>query len=137
MTVETDPVNYRPRKSEEELKKLSEKGIRFGDYEGMMPEMDQNTLVIDDLNHHETEVLIEKYHPDLFCAGIKEKYVIQKRGIPLKQLHSYDYQGPYAGFKGAINFYKEIDRILNTKIWSMIKAPWHKEPQLTANYGWE
>lgn len=137
LTIEPDPVNYRPRKSEEELKKLSEKGIRFGDYEGMMPQMDQNTLVIDDLNHHETEVLIEKYHPDLFCAGIKEKYVIQKRGIPLKQLHSYDYQGPYAGFKGAINFYKEIDRMVNTRIWSMIEAPWHKEPQLTANYGWE
>jgi nitrogenase molybdenum-iron protein alpha chain len=136
LTVEKDPVNYRPRKTEAELKELSEKaGIRFNDYEGMMPEMEQGTLVIDDLNHHETEVLIEKYHPDLICAGIKEKYVVQKQGIPLKQLHSYDYQGPYAGFKGAINFYLEIDRLINTKVWKMIKSPWSEEPQLTAHYG--
>jgi nitrogenase molybdenum-iron protein alpha chain len=136
LTVEKDPVNYRPRKSEDELKMLTEKeGIRFNDYEGMMPEMEKGALVIDDLNHYETEVLIEKYHPDLVCAGIKEKYVVQKQGIPMKQLHSYDYQGPYAGFKGAINFYREIDRLINTKVWKMIKSPWREEPQLTAHYG--
>jgi len=33
------------------------------------------------------------------AAGIKEKYIIQKSGVPMKQLHSYDYSGPYAGFK--------------------------------------
>jgi nitrogenase molybdenum-iron protein alpha chain len=137
LTVEADPVAYRPRKSKEELEQLAKEGIRFNDYEGMMPEMPSETLIIDDLNHHEMDLLIEKYHPDLFCAGIKEKYVVQKYGIPMKQLHSYDYQGPYAGFQGAINFYREIDRMVNTKIWGMIKAPWHDEPQLTAKYGWE
>ena len=137
LTVEADPVAYRPRKSKEELEQLTKEGIRFNDYEGMMPEMPTETLIIDDLNHHELDLLIEKYHPDLFCAGIKEKYVVQKYGIPMKQLHSYYYQGPYAGFKGAINFYKEIDRMINSKIWGMVKAPWHDEPQLTAKYGWE
>ena len=48
-------------------------------------------------------------------------------GIPCKQLHSYDYGGPYAGFRGAINFYREIDRMVNTRIWSFIKPPWEKE----------
>ncbi len=137
LTVEADPVAYRPRKTREELENLTKEGIRFSDYEGMMSKMPNETLIIDDLNHHEMDLLIEKYHPDLFCAGIKEKYVVQKYGVPMKQLHSYDYQGPYAGFKGAINFYNEIDRVVNTKIWAMIKAPWHDEPQLTAKYGWE
>ena len=36
-------------------------------------------------------------------------------GVPCKQLHSYDYGGPYAGFRGAINFYREIDRMVNTQ----------------------
>ena len=67
------------------------------------------------------------YKPDIFCAGIKEKYVVQKMGIPCKQLHSYDYGGPYAGFQGAINFYREIDRMVNTRIWSFITPPWEKE----------
>ncbi len=113
--------------------KLSESGYRFSDYDGMMPEMKKGSLVIDDISHWETEKLIEYYKPDIFCAGIKEKYVVQKHGIPLKQLHSYDYGGPYAGFKGAINFYKDIDMQLNSKVWKMIKAPWENEPELVGS----
>ncbi len=113
---------------------LEEKGYKFEHYDGMMPEMNKNTLVIDDISHWETEKLIEFYKPDIFCAGIKEKYVVQKSGIPLKQLHSYDYGGPYAGFEGAINFYKEIDRMVNTSIWSHVKAPWMNEPELIGKF---
>ena len=69
-----------------------------------MPEMETGTLVIDDINHFETEIIIEKYKPDIFCAGIKEKYVIQKLGMPLKQLHNYDYGGPYASFRRSNQF---------------------------------
>jgi nitrogenase molybdenum-iron protein alpha chain len=113
---------------------MKERGVDFSDYEGMMADMENNTLVIDDVSQHETEKLIELYKPDVFCAGIKEKYAIQKLGIPSKQLHSYDYGGPYAGFKGAINFYHDIDRMVNTRIWGLIKAPWEKNPELSARY---
>ena len=137
LTVEADPERYRARKDEAEFKKLeTEAGILFNEYEGMMPEMADRTLIIDDLNHHEAEILMEKYKPDIFCAGVKEKYVIQKAGIPLKQLHSYDYSGPYAGFKGAVNFYREIDRMVNTKMFRFVKAPWQEHPELAASYGW-
>lgn len=136
LTVEKDENRFSPRKSESEIEAYSKKGFKWSDYDGMMPEMQNNTLVIDDLNHYETEVLIEKYRPDIFCAGIKEKYVVQKQGIPLKQLHSYDYSGPYAGFKGAINFYKEIDRILNTNVFKLVKAPWQETPELSGSYAW-
>ncbi|HEX2934224.1 MAG TPA: nitrogenase molybdenum-iron protein alpha chain [Bacteroidales bacterium] len=134
--IEKDPVRYRPRKTEEELKALEEKGLQFSGYDGMMAEMKKGSLVIDDLSHYEMEKLIEIYHPDVFCAGIKEKYVVQKMGIPLKQLHSYDYGGPYAGFEGAINFYQDIDMIVNTSIWKMIKAPWEVEPVIEAEYAY-
>lgn len=136
LSVEKDDKRFSPRKSEAEIEAYSKKGFKWSDYDGMMPEMQNNTLVIDDLNHYETEVLIEKYRPDIFCAGIKEKYVVQKQGIPLKQLHSYDYSGPYAGFKGAINFYKEIDRILNTNVFKLVKAPWQETPELSGSYAW-
>jgi nitrogenase molybdenum-iron protein alpha chain len=136
LKVTADPELYRPRKSEEELARLAESGFRFKDYDGMMPEMDARALVIDDISHYESEKLIELYKPDIFCAGIKEKFVIQKMGIPCKQLHSYDYGGPYAGFKGAINYYREIDRMVNTRVWSFIEAPWQKKarPTLEADY---
>jgi len=134
--IEKDPVRYKPRKTEEELKALEAKGLQFSEYEGMMTEMKKGTLVIDDLSHYEMEKLIEIYHPDVFCAGIKEKYVVQKMGIPLKQLHSYDYGGPYAGFEGAVNFYQDIDMIVNTSIWKMVKAPWLVEPVIEAEYAY-
>lgn len=137
LEVEPDATRYRPRKSEEELAELKAKGFRFKDYDGMMPEMDEKALVIDDISHYESEKLIEMYKPDIFCAGIKEKYVIQKYGVPLKQLHSYDYGGPYAGFEGAINFYNDIDRMVNSKIWGYVKSSWQKEPELSATYAWE
>jgi nitrogenase molybdenum-iron protein alpha chain len=49
-------------------------------------------------------------------------------GVPCKQLHSYDYSGPYAAFSGAINFYREVDRMLTTKVWKYITPSWEKAP---------
>jgi nitrogenase molybdenum-iron protein alpha chain len=137
LDVGPDPDRYRPRKSAEQLEELAAKGFTFRDYEGMMPRMPDGTLVIDDISQYETERMIEIYKPAIFCAGIKEKYAIQKKGIPMKQLHSYDSGGPYAGFKGAINFYREIDRMVNSKVWSYLKAPWQTNPELAATYGCE
>ncbi|MBU1567963.1 MAG: nitrogenase molybdenum-iron protein alpha chain [Proteobacteria bacterium] len=135
--VEPDPLLYKPRKSAEELAALEGQGLTFKDYEGLNPNMDKDSLIIDDLNQYEAEKLVELMKPDLFCAGIKEKYSIQKLGVPMKQLHSYDSGGPYAGFKGAINFYLEIDRLVNSRVWSYMKAPWQENPELSATYVWE
>jgi nitrogenase molybdenum-iron protein alpha chain len=135
LEVEADPEKFNPRKSPQEMKTLEDKGVEFSGYEGMMPEMESGALVIDDISHYEAERMIATFKPDIFCAGIKEKYIVQKHGVPLKQLHSYDYGGPYAGFKGAINFYKEIDRMVGSKVWSYLKAPWQKSPELAARYG--
>lgn len=137
LDVHPDPEKYRPRKSEADLEQLEAEGLRFADYEGMMPDMEEGSLVIDDISQHETDLIIERFKPDIFCAGIKEKYAVQKHGIPLKQLHSYDYGGPYAGFKGAVNFYKDIDRMVNSRIWGYLKAPWQESPELAATYAWE
>jgi len=134
LNVDKDPVRYNERKNTESIDKLRSEGILLSEYEGMMAEMYDGTLVLDDISQFETEKLIEYYKPDIFCAGIKEKYIVQKMGIPLKQLHSYDYGGPYAGFKGAINFYREIDRMVNSEIWQHVKTPWKKGPELHAKY---
>ena len=132
LVVSKDEAHFRDdliAKKEE----LEKSGYKFKDYEGMMPEMKKNSLVIDDVNHWETEKLIEFYKPDVFCAGIKEKYVVQKYGVPLKQLHSYDYGGPYAAFEGAVNFYNEMQRMLDTKIWKLVDTPWKHEPEIVGS----
>ena len=135
--VEPDPELYRPRKSEKELQALEKGGFEFKDYDGLIPDMEEGALVVDDLNQFEAEKLVELMKPDLFCAGIKEKYSIQKLGVPMKQLHSYDSGGPYAGFKGAMNFYREVDRLVNSRIWGYMKPPWQENPELSATYVWE
>jgi nitrogenase molybdenum-iron protein alpha chain len=131
LTVTKDETRFRQELADKKVA-LLKKGYAFEDYDGMMPEMKKNSLVIDDISHWEAEKLIEFYKPAIFCAGIKEKYVIQKFGLPLKQLHSYDYGGPYAGFAGAINFYQEIDRMVNTSIWKLIAPPWKDQPEIVA-----
>jgi nitrogenase molybdenum-iron protein alpha chain len=137
LTIAQDPDKYAARKTEEQIQALEAAGNPFKDYKGMMPEMAEQSLIIDDPSQFETETLLEMYKPDIYCAGIKEKYAIQKSGIPMKQLHSYDSGGPYAGFKGAVNFYEEIDRMINANIWAYLEAPWQTAPELSAKYAWE
>jgi nitrogenase molybdenum-iron protein alpha chain len=134
LVVKPDETLYRPRKSPEDMERLAKAGLEFKKYEGLMSDMEPESLIIDDINHYETEILIQKYRPDIFCAGIKEKYVIQKLGVPLKQLHSYDSGGPYAGFAGAVNFYKDIDRMLSAKALKLIRPPWEQGVPLTAEF---
>ncbi|MDR3237009.1 MAG: nitrogenase molybdenum-iron protein alpha chain [Spirochaetia bacterium] len=136
LTVEPDAGKYKERIGRDEMAKREAEGFSFNDYAGMMPEMEDESLIIDDCNHYELEELLDTYHPDLVCAGIKEKYVVQKRGIPMKQLHSYDYMGPFAGYIGAINFYREIDRLLNSNAFKFAKAPWDDSPEISATYGY-
>jgi len=126
LTVQPDRDKYRPEDQKRVEQKAAE-GYEFKEYDGMMPQMKNKSLIIDDINHWESEKIIEAVRPDVFCAGIKEKYIVQKMGIPCKQLHSYDYGGPYAGFGGAINFYEEIDRMVNARVWSYIKPPWEAD----------
>jgi nitrogenase molybdenum-iron protein alpha chain len=135
--VEPDETRYQARKTPAEFEALEKAGYTFKQYDGLVPDMDQGTIIIDDLNQYEAEKLVELMKPDIFCAGVKEKYSIQKLGVPMKQLHSYDSGGPYAGFKGAVNFYQEIDRLVNSRVWSYMQAPWQKNPELSASYVWE
>ncbi len=134
--VQADPRRYKLRKDPETLERLkAEKVIDY--YEGMIPDMREGTLVIDDISHVELEKLIDKFKPDMICSGIKDKYVIEKFGVPSKQLHNYDYQGPYAGFRGAINFARDVDMMVNNPAWKLLKAPWEIQPTLKAKLGLE
>lgn len=135
LEVEADPARFRPRKTPEQLAALEAGGFNFKDYDGMMREMKKTTLVIDDISHHELEKLIELYQPDIIGSGIKDKFVVEKFGVPCKQLHSYDYGGPYAAFTGAANFFREIDRMINTKVWKLVTPSWKKPADPATAFG--
>ena len=127
--VEKDAQKYKlriPPERSEELKK----SIPLSRYDGMINEMEDGSLLIDDLNHYETEELIKALKPDFFGSGIKDKYIVQKMGVYSKQMHSYDYAGPYAGFKGAVNFARDVAAGIFTPAWSYVIPPWNKQPNL-------
>ncbi|MDR3052904.1 MAG: nitrogenase component I subunit alpha [Coriobacteriales bacterium] len=137
--LELGPVDgkYRLRFSPDKLEALKQEIESLGYYEGIIKEMDNGTLLVDDLNHFETEEFIRALKPDVFFSGIKDKYVLQKSGTHSRQLHSYDYAGPYAGFKGAVNFAHDLVMDLNTPVWQQIVPPWRKEPLLVGSIGGE
>lgn len=132
LKVEADPERYMPAIDEEYRKRLEEEGV-LSNYDGMWADMGGGTLIIDDISHVELERLILDFKPDLVCSGIKDKYVIEKFGVPSKQLHNYDYSGPYAGFRGAVNFARDIDMLINNPAWKLARAPWKDRSFLNAS----
>jgi nitrogenase molybdenum-iron protein alpha chain len=115
--------NAVPPISPERIEELRET-IGLMDYDGMFPELKDGTIVVDDLNHHETEFLINELQPDLYCSGIKDKYAAQKMGVPSRQIHSYDYSGRYTGFSGILNFARDVDMAINSPTWKFMQPPW-------------
>lgn len=127
--VEKDEKHYSLRIPESRIEVLKE-AIPMSEYQGLIKEMKDGSLIIDDLNHIETEKIIEIMKPEFFGSGVKDKYMIQKMGVYSKQMHSYDYAGPYAGYKGALNFARDVAAGILTPAWSYVVAPWKKEPIL-------
>jgi nitrogenase molybdenum-iron protein alpha chain len=109
-------------------------GYEFGhndDYERTVKEMGNATLLYDDVTGFEFEEFVKKVKPDLIGSGIKEKYIFQKMGIPFRQMHSWDYSGPYHGYDGFAIFARDMDMTLNNPCWSTLTPPW-KKPQAPA-----
>jgi nitrogenase molybdenum-iron protein alpha chain len=133
INVQQEPEKFHMRLSPEDYEILS-KEITLSYYAGMIKDMPDGSIVIDDLNHIETEEFIKMLKADIFFSGIKDKYVAQKGGTLSRQLHSYDYGGPYAGFKGAVNFAKDVAMGITTPAWGYTVPPWKKEPALTGSF---
>jgi nitrogenase molybdenum-iron protein alpha chain len=95
------------------------------DYDRTLHYIDKNaTIIVDDATAHELEELLRELKPDLMASGIKEKYQAQKMGVPFRQMHSWDYSGPYHGIEGFEIFARDVDMAVNGNVWKMMKAPW-------------
>ncbi len=105
-------------------------GYEFGhndDYDRTIKEMGNATLIYDDVTGYEFEEFVKRVQPDLIGSGIKEKYIFQKMGIPFRQMHSWDYSGPYHGYDGFAIFARDMDMTLNNPCWKQVKVPWKKD----------
>lgn len=129
ITVQPDPQKFKAILTEEQLEELR-KIIPVEKYDGMIRDMEQGAVVVDDFNHYETEAFLHMLKPDIFYSGIKDRYVLQKAGVVSRQMHSYDYSGPYAGFRGAVNFARDTTMGLYAPAWGYISAPWKTKPTI-------
>ena len=66
-------------------------GYEFGhndDYQRTGHYVQEGTLIYDDVTGYELDEVHRAHRPDLVGSGIKEKYPVQKLGIPFRQMHS-------------------------------------------------
>jgi nitrogenase molybdenum-iron protein alpha chain len=135
--VERDEALYREGLGEEAAERLREGDdpVELNDYKGMIPEMRAGEVVVDDYNYYETDALLKTMKPDIFLSGIKDRYSVQKAGVASRQIHSYDYSGPYAGFRGAVNFGRDVEMAVYTNAWGLVAPPWKREPMLVGEVG--
>ena len=98
------------------------------DYQRTNHYVKEGTLIYDDVTAYELEKFVEAIRPDLVASGIKEKYVFQKMGLPFRQMHSWDYSGPYHGYDGFAIFARDMDMAINNPVWGFFKAPWDAKP---------
>ena len=134
ITVSKDEEKYRLVVDRNRFESLKEK-TELEEYRGMFRDMDAETVTIDDFNHYETEKLMKLMKPDIFYSGIKDKYMIAKSGMPSRQLHSYDYSGPYSCFQGALNFARDSYMAIYAPAWSLVAAPWKTSSTLMGTIG--
>lgn len=107
-------------------------GYEFGhsdDYDRTIKEAKKATLIFDDVTAYEFEEFAKKLRPDLIGSGIKEKYSLQKLGIPFRQMHSWDYSGPYHGYDGFGVFARDMDMAVNAPMYKKIRPPWKTQAQ--------
>lgn len=102
------------------------------DYDRTIKEMGNATLLYDDVTGFEFEEFVKRVKPDLVGSGIKEKYIFQKMGIPFRQMHSWDYSGPYHGYDGFAIFARDMDMTLNNPCWNKLTPPWLKPAEEAA-----
>ncbi|MBO9998004.1 MAG: nitrogenase molybdenum-iron protein alpha chain [Cyanobacteria bacterium SID2] len=96
------------------------------DYQRTADYIKDGTIVYDDVTAYEFEEFVKQVEPDLVASGIKEKYVFQKMALPFRQMHSWDYSGPYHGYDGFAIFARDMDLALNSPTWGLIGAPWKR-----------
>lgn len=80
----------------------------------------ENVMILDSPNEPELEEIAHEVKPDFMLIGLKERYLFRKYGIPTVHSHSYE-EGPYAGYKGFLNFARDIYKAICHPVWNNIR----------------
>lgn len=137
LTVKPDPDHFKMHLTPEGVEEMRSKypDMELNDYKGMIPDMDAGAVLTDDLNMYETEEFMRMLKPSIFFTGVKDKYAVQRGGVPTRQLHSYEYSGPYSCFEGAARFGEDVVKTIFAPAFSMVTPPWKTQSTIHGTLG--
>ena len=91
------------------------------DYEVLREMCEDGTVVLDDANPLELSKYIIEKKADLFIGGVKERPIAYKMGIGFCD-HNHERKIPLAGYKGMLNFAKEVYQTVMSPVWQFAPA---------------
>jgi nitrogenase molybdenum-cofactor synthesis protein NifE len=86
------------------------------DYQMLRDMCDEGTVILDDANPLELSKFILEKEADLFIGGVKERPIAYKMGIGFCD-HNHERKIPLAGYKGMLNFAKEVHASVSSPVW--------------------
>ncbi|MGM0370049.1 MAG: nitrogenase iron-molybdenum cofactor biosynthesis protein NifE [Bacillota bacterium] len=90
------------------------------EYDQIKELTDDGTIILDDANPSELESFMKERGADILVGGVKERPLAYKLGVAFCD-HNHGRKHPLTGFKGAVNFAKEIDRSINSPVWKLVR----------------
>ncbi len=97
-------------------------GSQFGDADTYMETrqtVNSNTLIMDDASEQDLEKMLHSLKPDVFMGGIKEQFLSHKAGIGFCLFPQIKIAGPYVGFKGFLNFARDVHNAIYAPVWRL------------------
>jgi nitrogenase molybdenum-cofactor synthesis protein NifE len=88
------------------------------DYEQLRQMCDEGTIIVDDSNPLELAGFLEEKDVDLFIGGVKERPIAYKLGVGFCD-HNHERKEALAGFKGMLNFAREVHSTVMSPVWSL------------------
>ncbi len=89
------------------------------DYEQLREMCDEGTILVDDTNPVELAKFIREQDVDLFIGGVKERPLAYKLGVAFCD-HNHERKQALAGFKGMINFAREVHASVTSPVWKFV-----------------
>ncbi len=76
-------------------------------------------IVSDNPGEYELEKVIAEAKPDIVFTNSREQWKFIKLGVPVLSFPQEKHRGPYAGYKGFLNFAQQIFGILQAPVWKL------------------
>jgi nitrogenase molybdenum-cofactor synthesis protein NifE len=88
------------------------------DYEQLRQLCDEGTIIVDDSNPLELASFLQEKEVDVFIGGVKERPIAYKLGVGFCD-HNHERKEALAGFKGMVNFAREVYATVMSPVWKL------------------